>query len=177
MAERPALRVIPRPMEGGEEDKSAKEAEAAPSKKRATNPQVQAWNDKFQSDPGAAPLSGEGARPKDVFSTSDEGGKGGPNIKLLAAGAVAFVIVAVIVTVARGNAPKPVTEIEEAVLLDDEIQKEVDRRAAIPNVPTCWETDEGYRFEYTGKSGRIETVGVIGDVPVLYRLQARCIRE
>lgn len=45
------------------------------------------------------------------------------------------------------------------------------------NAPDCWTTDEGFHFVYKASSGAEKAASTIAEVPVLYRITARCVRD
>lgn len=148
-----------------------------PPKQKQVRPELEEWRSEMAY--GAATPTAE---PPNLASVSN------PRIQALPpakkGGALKYVAIAVAVVVViagAGIAQRVLAGSSEGEAGPAETLSEADQLLQLgirpENAPDCFTRDKGFDFSFVESSGKTVTVASIADVPVLYRINAKCLPE
>lgn len=154
------------------------EAHAPPPKQKAIRPELQEWSAEITT--GAGMRAGEAPSFATVSNPRMQAlppPKKSGTLKYAALAVVgAVVVLAGVKTVPRLLAGKDATSTTSQTALSETDQL-LQLGIRPENAPDCFTRDQGFKFSFVDSGGQTVTVKSIADVPVLYRINARCIPE
>ena len=170
----------PAPSGGGEAVMEALgldvEERAPPPKQKAVRPELEEWRSGMAhgaaAQPGDAPNLASVSSPRLPVQQENKGG---------ALNYVAIAVGVVVVLAGVGIGQRVLAGGGEAEGESGQALSEVDQLLELgirpENAPDCFTRDQGFDFSYVDSGGGTVVAKSIADVPVLYRINAKCLPE
>lgn len=151
-----------------------------PPKSKAVRPELAEWRMEVTTGAGVVatmpPRQPAASNPR--LQALPPSKKGGPLKKVIGA---AVVVIVVLAGASIGKRVLDQASKEPAAPQVDEGLSQTDQLLQLgirpENAPDCFTQDKGFQFSFVDSSGQTVVVNSIADVPVLYRINARCLPQ